>query len=445
MFFPSRLISARASALCAGLSLSILVSACGGSSSPTPALDVGSADALSDDAEGDAAVTDAASVDAADATDDATADATAAPPEPLAVDCQEVSRGYGPEGETELDVSIVASGLEIPWAVDWLPDGSMLITERGGALRRVTREGELLAAPIATIPITSGGEGGLLGLAVSPDFATDRAVFLYYTSNQGGVHNRVERWVLSEDLASAAFDAIVVGDIPARQFHNGGRLRIGPDGMLYIGTGDATTPAFSQDPDNLAGKLLRVTLEGDVPADNPWGSEAWVMGLRNLQAFDWRDDGRIVLADHGPSGLSVENGREGYDELNVAEPGDNLGWPDVYRCEEDGALRAPSMTWRDALPPGGAAVVPASAIPSWEGDVVVAVLGFGDTIGHLHRFVTSPDGNVLLSEVYLQGEYGRMRDAIVGPDGALYVTTSNCDGRATCGPEGDVVLRVTGP
>lgn len=367
-------------------------------------------------------------------------------PTPLAVDCQEVASGFGPTGTTELDVTVVASGLQVPWAIDWLPDGSMLVTERAGTLRRVTPEGDLLEQPLANVPITEGGEGGLLGLAVSPTFESDDAIYLYYTAGEDEtVHNRVERWTLNQERDAAMLDAVIVTDIPAFRFHNGGRLRFGPDGMLYVGTGDATTPQFSQDPDNLAGKLLRVTPDGDVPDDNPWGSAAWVIGLRNLQAFDWRDDGRIVLADHGPSGLDIEGGRTGYDEFNVADPGDNLGWPDVYRCESEGDLRPPSMTWRNALPPGGAAVVPASAVPSWEGDVVVGVLGFGDDIGHLHRFSTTADGNVSVSEVYLRGDYGRMREVAVGPDGALYVTTSNCDGRAICGEDGDLVLRVTGP
>ena len=409
---------------------------CDGTSNGTPALDAGEvADSETSDGVSDALL------DGADSPD-----TDPVPVVPLDVTCQEVSEGFGPTGTTELDVTVVAAGLSIPWAVDWLPDGSMLITERAGTLRRVTPGGILLEAPLANVPITTGGEGGLLGLAVSPNFATDSAIYLYYTSDEGGsVHNRVERWTVAADFAAASFESVIVGDIPAFRFHNGGRLRFGPDGMLYIGTGDATTPDWSQDPSNLAGKLLRVTPDGETPEGNPWGTDAWVIGLRNLQAFDWRDDGRIVLADHGPSGLPVEGDRTGYDEFNVAEPGDNLGWPDVYRCESSGDLRPPSMTWRNALPPGGAAVVPASAIPSWEGDVVVGVLGLGDDIGHLHRFRTTEDGNVAVSDVYLRGEYGRLRDVAVGPDGALYVTTSNCDGRATCDDDGDFVLRITGP
>ncbi len=365
----------------------------------------------------------------------------------LAVECQRVRAAdvHGDEGTDPLDVEVFASGLTVPWAIDWLPDGSALVTERTGALRRIEADGTLVAEPMATVPITEGGEGGLLGLAVHPEFESNRWIYLYYTaSGPEGVRNRVERWSVSADATQATADTVILDDIPARRFHNGGRLRFGPDDLLYVGTGDATNPASSQDPADLAGKLLRIRDDGSFPDDNPWGSAAVIIGLRNLQAFDFRDDGRVVLADHGPSGSPVENGWTDHDELNVAEFGDNLGWPEIYRCQSREGLRPPSMTWAVAMPPGGGAFVPASAIPSWAGDFVVGVLGFGDDVGHLHRFTIAPDGNVTRSEVYLRGEYGRMRDVAVGPDGALYVTTSNCDDRATCPAQGDVVLRITG-
>ncbi|MEN0062213.1 MAG: PQQ-dependent sugar dehydrogenase [Myxococcota bacterium] len=374
-------------------------------------------------------------------------DSPADPVVDLAVECQRVRAAevHGDEGTDELNVEVFTSGLAIPWAIDWLPDGTALVTERAGTVRRIDANGNLEPAPLATVPITDGGEGGLLGLAVHPDFEENRWIYLYYTTaGVGGVRNVVERWTVSADGTAATADTLILNDIPARQFHNGGRLRFGPDGLLYVGTGDATTPEWSQDPDNLAGKLLRIRDDGSFPDDNPWGSAAVLTGLRNLQAFDFRDDGRVVLADHGPSGSPVENSWTDHDELNVADFGDNLGWPDIYRCQSEEGLRPPSMTWAEALPPGGGAFVPSSAIPSWEGDFVLGVLGFGDDIGHLHRFTLAADGNVERSEVYLRGEYGRMRDVAVGPDGALYVTTSNCDGRATCPDEGDLVLRITG-
>ena len=147
-------------------------------------------------------------------------------------------------------------------------------------------------------------------------------MYVYATVGEGGtLRNEVQRWVLAEDHTSATFESVVLPDIPALLYHNGGRIRFGPDGNLYVGTGDAGVPSLSQDSSSLAGKLLRVTDEGAVPADNPIAGEAaYVTGVRNTQGFDWRADGTLVLTDHGPSGLPVEEGRTDYDEFNVVSP-----------------------------------------------------------------------------------------------------------------------------
>ncbi|MCB9762828.1 MAG: PQQ-dependent sugar dehydrogenase [Alphaproteobacteria bacterium] len=359
---------------------------------------------------------------------------------PLDVACQLVEDGYGPAGAVEVDVEVVTSGLTIPWGVAFLPDGAMLITERDGLLRRVEADGTLAGTPVATVAVSASGEGGLLGIALDPEFESNRAFYLYYTSDDGGSHNQVERWTLAESGLAASADRVILDDIPAGLYHNGGRLRFGPEGALYVTTGDARTPGNSQDMGTLAGKILRVEPDGSVPADNPDpSSPVYVSGVRNSQGIDWRDDGRMVITDHGPSG---ELGRTGHDEINVAEPGFNLGWPEVYRCDEGEGLHPPSMTWQNAMPPGGHAIYRGTEIPEWQGDVIIGVMGFNSpNQPHLHRITLSDDGNVTLSETYLRGEYGRLRDVLMGPDGGLYVTTSNCDGRGTCGT-GDLLLRV---
>jgi len=356
--------------------------------------------------------------------------------------CVYETDGYGESGTVDVSVEVVAEGLVTPWGLGWLPGGDMLLTERDGRLSRIGTDGTVTA--LANVPITASGEGGLLGLALHPDFATSRWLYLYYTTDNpdgAGVINRVERWTLSEDGVAAA-DRVIVDAIPARLYHNGGRLRFGPDGHLYVGTGDAGNPDAAQDTDSLAGKILRVDDSGGVPADNPFGNPVWIWGVRNTQGFDWIDGGpAMAVSDHGPSGLSNEDGRSGHDEVSVAEPGDNLGWPDIYACETGDGFVTPAITWADAMPPGGAAFYTGDEIEAWQGDLLVGVMGFSAGTPHLHRLRLDANGAVEITETYLEQDYGRLREVVMGPDGGLYVTTSNCDGRGTCG-DGDRILRL---
>lgn len=353
--------------------------------------------------------------------------------------CLLVPSGYGPKGTVPIQVETVADGLVVPWGIAFLPDGDWLVTERPGRVRRVS-QGKLLLDPVATIDVHAADEGGLLGVAVSPMFAADRAFYVYGTFKNGGRHNKVLRYKLAPDKTSATLDKVIVDHIPGAKYHDGGRLRFGPDGKLYIGTGDARAPESSQDLTSLAGKLLRVTPDGEVPPDNPFaGRPAFLYGIRNLQAFDWLDGTHLAVADHGPSG---ELGRYGHDEISVVTAGQNLGWPVVYGCESRADTVTPALTWKEAVPPGGAVVYRGTKIPEWSGSLLVATLGSR----HLHRVVIDTAGKLGLHEVYLAGDppsgHGRLRDIVVGPDGELYVTTSNCDGRGACPPEKDRILRI---
>lgn len=355
----------------------------------------------------------------------------------LTSSCTLIESGYGPQGSVNIQVEEVVNGLEVPWGIAFLPNGDMLVTERAGQVRLV-QNGQLQASPVVTIPATEQGEGGLLGIALHPNFAENRFFYLYYTTDEGGaLTNRVERWQLAENNQSATADQIIVSDIPVATYHNGGRLRFGPDGMLYIGTGDARNPDLAQNPDSLAGKILRVTPDGQVPADNPFpNNPVYILGIRNTQGFDWPNESIMWVSDHGPSG---DLGRRAHDEINVAKAGDNLGWPAIYRCDTQANLRRPVLTWANATPPGGAAIYTGNAIPEWQGDFIVGTL----RSQHLHRVSLSPTGELEQHEVYLQDEYGRLREVIMGPDGDLYVTTSNCDGRGGCPAGGDKILRIT--
>lgn len=353
--------------------------------------------------------------------------------------CTLVKNGFGSQGQVNVRVEEVVTGLEVPWGIVFLPNGDMLVTERPGRVRLV-RDGKLHPSPVATIDVTDSGEGGLLGIAAHPDFADNRLFYLYYTADKNGSQvNRVERWRLLPDGLSASSDRIILDDIPVALFHNGGRLRFGPDGMLYIGTGDARNPESSQNVDSLAGKILRLTPDGQVPDDNPFpGNPVYITGIRNTQGFDWPDESTLWVSDHGPSG---ELGRTGHDKVSVARAGDNLGWPTIYRCESSKGIVTPSLVWREAVPPGGAAIYTGNAIPEWRDSLIIATLGSE----HLQRVVFDPQSpqQIQRHEVYLRGEMGRLREAIMGPDGELYVTTSNCDGRGSCPPEQDKILRIT--
>jgi glucose/arabinose dehydrogenase len=335
-------------------------------------------------------------------------------------------------------VEEVVTGLDVPWGIAFLPNRDLLVSERSGRVRLV-QKGKLRPQAIATINVSDRGEGGLLGIAAHPDVANNRFFYVYFTADKNGSPvNQVERWQLSTNGLSATRDRTIIDNIPVAQFHNGGRIRFGPDGMLYIGTGDAKKPDLSQNVKSLAGKILRVTPDGQVPADNPFpGNPVYIMGIRNTQGFDWVNASTLWVSDHGPSG---ELGRSGHDKVSVAQAGDNLGWPTIYRCESRQGLVTPAIVWRQALPPGGAAIYTGNAIPEWKGSLIVA----GLRSEHLQRVVIDPQSNqVQQHEVYLQGQQGRLRDAVMGPDGELYVTTSNCDGRGSCPAEQDKILRIT--
>jgi glucose/arabinose dehydrogenase len=367
---------------------------------------------------------------------------TSSPTDP---ECLLVDSDFGPRGTASVGVDVVVSGLEVPWSMAFLPNanGDMLVTERAGRVRLV-RGGALVPAPVVTVGSVQNSESGLLGLALDSSFASTRAFFLYLTvpGDNGPNVNRIVRYVLDPSGLTAREDRLILDGIPSATLHDGGRLRFGPDGMLYAGTGDATTPDNSQNLRSLGGKVLRLAPDGTIPGDNPFsGTPVFLLGVRNVQAFDWLDDGRLVLGDHGPSG---ELGRTGHDEINVAGGGENLGWPEQWGCDQAPGRVAPRLVWSGAVPPGGGLFYRGDAIAAWKNSFLVGTLGSK----HLHRVVFGPGArNVVQHEVYFEGDppsgYGRLRDVVAGPDGAVYVTTSNCDGRGTCPPTKDRILRIT--
>ena len=337
--------------------------------------------------------------------------------------------------ELGVGVDVVAENLSVPWSMDWMPDGAILFTEREGSLRLI-QDGILVPEPLVSVG-DSNAEGGLLGVAVDPDFEENGYVYLYYTySDFLSTANKVVRYQFVNDVLTE--DTVLVEGIPGGWFHNGGRIQFGPDGALYITTGDAGDAGTSQNPDSLAGKILRINSDGTIPEDNPYdGSPVWSIGHRNPQGMDWDESGNMVATEHGPSGWRGV----AHDEVNVIIPGTNYGWPDTVGDESADGLQEPILhTGNGTWAPSGAEFYDGDQIPEWAGKYFVATLRGN----HLHMIDFDLENNRVVShEKLFQGEFGRIRDVQTGPDGFLYLLTSNRDGRGAPEHNDDRILRIT--
>jgi glucose/arabinose dehydrogenase len=329
-----------------------------------------------------------------------------------------------PDGDGGARVETVAQGLEVPWEIAFLPDRSALITERPGRVRLLQASGELREEPVAEIEVEALGEGGLLGLAVDPDFRENRYVYLYLTRAPGIeiARYRYEDGRLEEE-------ATIVDGIVAGAIHDSGRLHFGPDERLYFSTGDAGQSGLAQDPDSLNGKFLRLDPESYRGAGGD--PEQVSLGHRNAQGFDWEPgSGRMVATEHG---------NVGNDEVNVIREGENYGWPEVEGEDAGEGFVAPVALYEQSVAPSGATFVerPGSA---WSGDFLFATL-----VGEELRRLRFDGDEVTLNEALFDGRFGRLRTVVEGPDGALYVLTSNRDGRGSPSDADDRVLRVIPP
>ncbi len=337
----------------------------------------------------------------------------------------------------EATVETVATGLSVVWAIDFAPDGRIFLSERPGRVRVIDPVRGLDPQPWVEIPVWASSEAGLFGLALHPSFADSPYVYVMYTYRRatGGLTSRVTRF--RETGGRGTGEQVILDGIPAAPRHSGGALAFGPDGKLYVGTGDATQPELAQDRRSAGGKILRVDPDGSIPPDNPFaGSAVYALGLRNVQGFDWDPEtGRMFATMHGPTG---EWGYQGRDEVNVIQPGANYGWPVVLGAGGVAGYADPLLEYRPAIAPGGAAFYD-GPIEAWRGDLFVATLRGG----HLHRIVLADDRNrVRALERLWPGVYGRIRAVKRGPDGHLYFGTSNRDGRGRVGPDDDRLLRV---
>jgi len=315
-------------------------------------------------------------------------------------------------------VSVVAQNLQIPWEIEFLPNGDMLATERPGTLRLLGETNRTYTID----DVNHTGEGGLLGMALHPNFEQNRYLYLYLTvSESGEIKNRVDRYVYTQDGELEQRETILQG-IPGARFHNGGRMAFGPDGYLYITVGDAQNTSLAQIPTSLAGKILRVQDDGSVPPDNPFGNEVYTLGHRNPQGITWDDEGNMWATEHGNSAN---------DELNLIVKGQNYGWPLI-----EGNQSAPGMI-TPATHSGNAETWAPGGMIHMNGNIF-----FGGLRGQaLFEVLIGDDLNVLGMGAHFRQEIGRIRAVKIGPDGYVYVSTSNRDGRGTVQTGDDKIIK----
>jgi aldose sugar dehydrogenase len=363
----------------------------------------------------------------------------------LGMACSQAPAGRGAgevqksaQSNTNFIIEKVAGGLEVPWSIVWAPDGRMIFTERPGRVR-VVEKGTLNPKPLFVVPdVEESGESGLMSVVLHPQFSSNHFIYLSYAYTGGGVKVRVVRY--REAPEGFVDRKVIIEDLPAAQFHAGCRIRFGPDGKLYVTTGDATQRALAQKLDSLAGKTLRLNDDGTVPQDNPFVSqqnarpEIWSLGHRNAQGMDWQPGSNLMFqTEHGPSGF---DGPGGGDEVNILEKGKNYGWPTIHHTQTAPGLESPLLEYTPACAPASGAFYRASVFPQFKGNFF-----FGCLRGERLIRVTL-DGRRVVSQEDLIKNYGRIRDVAEGPDGYLYFSTSNRDGRGKPVEDDDRILRL---
>lgn len=346
-----------------------------------------------------------------------------------------------PPVREDFTVTTVATKLNTPWDLVWGPDSLIWVSERGGRISRVNpmTSQQTIAG---TLEVRESGEGGLMGIAFHPDFAHEPYVFAMHTygGTGGATMNRLVR--MRWDGRALGTPTVLLDGIAGAGIHNGSRIAVGPDKMLYISTGDAGSGDRAQDRSSLNGKILRLTPDGHAAPDNPFGDVVWSYGHRNPQGLVFHPStGVLYETEHGPN----DN-----DEINIIRRGANYGWPNVHgRCDDDNFgerafcarndVTEPLTTWTPTIAPTGADFYMSDRISGWKGDLLFTALS-----GSLYRATLSPDGRAIVSmEKMLTKRFGRLRDVLVAPNGDVYIATSNRDGRGSPKSDDDRILRLS--
>lgn len=320
---------------------------------------------------------------------------------------------FKPVNQQGYDTEIIAENLDTPWAIDFLPDGRMIFTQRGGQVS-ILENGTVKS--IGNVDAVEMSESGLLGIAVDPNFNENKFVYLYYTAQN---ENRVSRFTLNEKLEN---ETILIDNIPSAQIHDGGRIKFGPDGKLYVTTGDATNRPEAQNINSVSGKILRLNKDGSIPADNPFNNYIYSYGHRNPQGITWNPLTKEMY--------SSEHGQSRYDEINIIIKGGNYGWPDYQGNDSPEGYVKPLIFYTDfTLAPSG--------IAYYNGALYVA----GLRGSQLRKISLSVDGKAVTGEEALFTNLGRIRE-VVERDGYLYISTSNRDGRGIPQSGDDKIIRI---
>lgn len=339
---------------------------------------------------------------------------------------------------SDYKVEVFAEDLYVPWSIVFTDENRMLVTERNGSLR-IIQNGELEEKPLKVFEeVSSGGEEGLMGLALDPDYKNNKVIYISYAYEKNDEMN-VKVVSFRDDGNELSNEKIIIDDLPAERYHAGCRLRFGSDGKLYITTGDAGKRELAQNINSLYGKILRINSDGTIPSDNPFpGNPVWSYGHRNSQGIDWYPGTEILYStEHGPSGF---DGPGGGDEVNIIVKGGNYGWPVVSHKESEQGMISPILEFTPAIAPASGMFYSSDSIPQFKNNYFFGCLRGS---GIIRVVIDDKDPLKIISyEKMGDIEFGRIREITEGPDGAIYFSTSNRDGRGKVREGDDKIYRI---